>query len=94
LSDKGYSAEFGARPLRRLIQNEVEETLSDGLLSGQFVDNTHVLIDAVDGKLTFTQVNEVSGSADDVTIREVVPAPKMLGEPDHNSPRMIEQMTN
>lgn len=36
LADKGYDPEFGARPLRRLIQNEVEDRLSDGILSGQF----------------------------------------------------------
>ncbi len=36
LATHGYSAEYGARPLRRLIQNQVEDTLSDGILSGQF----------------------------------------------------------
>lgn len=36
LASNGYDPEFGARPLRRLIQNEIEDTLSDGILSGQF----------------------------------------------------------
>ena len=36
LAEKGYDPEFGARPLRRLIQNEVEDRLSDGILSGEF----------------------------------------------------------
>ncbi len=36
IADKGYDPEYGARPLRRLIQNEVEDTLSDGILSGKF----------------------------------------------------------
>jgi ATP-dependent Clp protease ATP-binding subunit ClpC len=36
LADHGYDPEYGARPLRRLIQNEVEDRLSDGILSGQF----------------------------------------------------------
>lgn len=36
LAEKGYDSEFGARPLRRLIQNEVEDALSDGILSGEF----------------------------------------------------------
>jgi ATP-dependent Clp protease ATP-binding subunit ClpC len=36
LAEKGYDVEFGARPLRRLIQNEVEDALSDGILSGKF----------------------------------------------------------
>jgi len=36
IADKGYDPEYGARPLRRLIQNEVEDVLSDGILSGKF----------------------------------------------------------
>jgi ATP-dependent Clp protease ATP-binding subunit ClpC len=36
LGERGYDPEFGARPLRRLIQNEIEDALSDGILSGRF----------------------------------------------------------
>jgi ATP-dependent Clp protease ATP-binding subunit ClpC len=36
LAKEGYDPEYGARPLRRLIQNEVEDALSDGILSGKF----------------------------------------------------------
>jgi ATP-dependent Clp protease ATP-binding subunit ClpC len=36
IADKGYDPEYGARPLRRLIQNEIEDVLSDGILSGKF----------------------------------------------------------
>jgi len=36
LAKEGYDPEYGARPLRRVIQNEVEDTLSDGILSGEF----------------------------------------------------------
>ncbi len=36
LANHGYDPEYGARPLRRLIQNEVEDVLSDGILSGSF----------------------------------------------------------
>ncbi len=38
LADLGYDAEFGARPLRRIIQQKVEDPLSDKLLSGEFHD--------------------------------------------------------
>lgn len=44
LADKGYDAEFGARPLRRLIQNEVEDALSDGILGGRFQIGTVVRV--------------------------------------------------
>ena len=36
LGERGYDAEFGARPLRRLIQTEVEDRLSDAVLAGRF----------------------------------------------------------
>jgi ATP-dependent Clp protease ATP-binding subunit ClpC len=38
LADLGYDAEFGARPLRRIIQQKVEDPLSDRLLSSEFTD--------------------------------------------------------
>jgi len=36
LGEKGYDPTFGARPLRRVIQNEVEDKLSEALLRGEF----------------------------------------------------------
>ena len=53
LSDRGYNFEFGARPLRRVIQNEVEDVLSDAFLSGRFEKGDTVEIDLVEGNLTF-----------------------------------------
>ena len=48
LASNGYNPEFGARPLRRLIQNEVEDRLSDGILSGEFGLASIIRIDADD----------------------------------------------
>ena len=45
LAQHGYDAEFGARPLRRLIQREIEDQLSDAVLSGEFNEGEGVLID-------------------------------------------------
>jgi ATP-dependent Clp protease ATP-binding subunit ClpA len=53
LADEGYNPEYGARPLRRVIQNQVEDALSDGLLAGQFEPGSTILIDCVDDELTF-----------------------------------------
>ncbi|MCY3865759.1 MAG: ATP-dependent Clp protease ATP-binding subunit [Chloroflexi bacterium] len=59
LSENGYSPEFGARPLRRLIQNEVEDRLSDGILSGEFGLASVVRVDMDDdGALTMYTVEE------------------------------------
>lgn len=45
LAELGYDPEMGARPVRRVIQQEVEERLSDGLLAGNFGTGDRILID-------------------------------------------------
>jgi ATP-dependent Clp protease ATP-binding subunit ClpC len=42
---EGYDPDMGARPLRRVIQNKVEDRLSDALLAGDFNDGDTVLVD-------------------------------------------------
>jgi ATP-dependent Clp protease ATP-binding subunit ClpC len=54
LGDKGYDPDYGARPLRRVIQNEVEDVLSDGLLNGKFKPSSKVKIGLEEGKLVFS----------------------------------------
>jgi ATP-dependent Clp protease ATP-binding subunit ClpC len=44
LADLGYDAEFGARPLKRIIQQKVEDPLSDKLLSGEFQNGNSILV--------------------------------------------------
>ena len=57
LAIQGYDAEMGARPLRRTIQNLVEDPLSDGLLAGKFKDGDTINIDVdQDGKITLKTV--------------------------------------
>ena len=61
LAEHGYSVEYGARPLRRLIQNQVEDALSDGILSGKFplASVVQMAVDEV-GELMFERVEEVA----------------------------------
>jgi ATP-dependent Clp protease ATP-binding subunit ClpC len=54
LADQGYDPEFGARPLRRVIQNKIEDALSDGVLSGKFKIGDTVVIDLIEGNLDFS----------------------------------------
>ncbi|MCM3662767.1 ATP-dependent chaperone ClpB, partial [Georgenia satyanarayanai] len=50
LAERGYDPMFGARPLRRLIQSEVQNKLATALLSGNVHDGDTVRVDvAVDG---------------------------------------------
>lgn len=53
LSEKGYDVEMGARPLRRTIQTEVEDKLSELILSGQLESGTTLKIGLSQGKLKF-----------------------------------------
>src|SRR5262249_11289433 len=50
----GYDAAYGARPLKRTIQREVETELARRILKGEVHDGQTVLVDARDGELTFT----------------------------------------
>ncbi len=59
LADQGFDPEMGARPLRRIIQQKVEDPLSDKLLSGEFVDGDSILIEAnPDGEITLEHEGE------------------------------------
>ena len=51
LAEKGYDRHFGARPLRRVIQDNIEDKLSDALLSGHIKPATTVIIDLEDDEI-------------------------------------------
>ncbi|MFN2588802.1 MAG: ATP-dependent chaperone ClpB [Actinomycetota bacterium] len=54
LAEKGYDPAYGARPLKRLIQREIENELALRLLDGTFRDGDAITVDAGAGGLTFT----------------------------------------
>jgi ATP-dependent Clp protease ATP-binding subunit ClpB len=54
LAEKGYDPEFGARPLKRLIQREVQDPLALKLLSGDIREGDVVEVDTGEGGLMFT----------------------------------------
>ncbi len=51
LAELGYDPEMGARPLRRVIQNQVEDQLSDALLAGRFKQGDEIIIEAQDDEV-------------------------------------------
>ena len=53
LAQKGFDPEFGARPVKRVIQREVLNQLSKEILSGNIKTESIVLLDSFDGKLVF-----------------------------------------
>ncbi|MBN1193006.1 MAG: AAA family ATPase, partial [Coriobacteriia bacterium] len=65
LGTKGYDPVFGARPLRRVIQNMLEDQLSEAILRGEFRSGDTIEIDARDDRLVMLAQGEV---------RELLPA--------------------
>ncbi len=64
LAERGHQPEFGARPMRRTIQREVDNRLSRMLLHGELSAGQHVAVDAVDGALTFDLGAPAAAAAD------------------------------
>ena len=56
LVEEGYDPAFGARPLKRLIQQRIADPLAMQILEGTIFDGEHLIVDAVGGELTFTAV--------------------------------------
>jgi ATP-dependent Clp protease ATP-binding subunit ClpB len=57
LAEKGYEPSFGARPLKRLIQREVQDPLAMKLLSGELAEGAKVMVDRDGDGLTFRSPN-------------------------------------
>ena len=54
LAETGYDVKYGARPLRRVIQNRLEDVLADEILKGQIPEGSHVDVKVVNGKVRVT----------------------------------------
>ena len=57
LANKGYDPQFGARPVKRVIQKEVLNELSKEILAGKITADSHILLDAFDDKIVFRNKN-------------------------------------
>ena len=53
LANKGYDPQFGARPVKRVIQKEVLNELSKEILANKITPDSHILLDAFDDKIVF-----------------------------------------
>jgi ATP-dependent Clp protease ATP-binding subunit ClpC len=60
LAEKGFDASMGARPLRRLIQREVEDVLSEKIIDGDLNYGDKLTVDASEGALKFHSDKKVS----------------------------------
>ncbi|GGD25621.1 ATP-dependent chaperone ClpB [Hyunsoonleella pacifica] len=59
LADKGYNPEYGARPVKRVIQKEVLNALSKEILAGKVTTDSIILLDAFDNMLVFRNQSDL-----------------------------------
>ena len=57
ITEKGYDHDFGARPMKRVFQREIQNPLSIGLLEGRFPAGTRVEVFADQGAFQFRSVS-------------------------------------
>ena len=50
LVDEGYDAEFGARPLKRVVQRRIEDRLSEEILLGKIKNGQRVTVEFIQGE--------------------------------------------
>ena len=62
LAKKGFQPEFGARPVKRVIQKEVLNQLSKDILAGKITTDSIILLDAFDDQLVFRNQKDLTGS--------------------------------
>src|SRR5262249_35976476 len=66
LAETGYSADYGARPLRRLIQNKLEDNVSETLLRSKMTPGSTVFVELIEGQIAVrAEVAPVPPASDD-----------------------------
>lgn len=63
LAERGYDHTYGARPLRRIIQNLIEDPLAEGLLESRFASNSTIRVEVEDDLLKLSPVKELALAA-------------------------------
>jgi ATP-dependent Clp protease ATP-binding subunit ClpC len=51
ITDKGYDLEYGARPLRRVIEHEIEDAVAENIIAGKIKDGDKVTVDVSEDKI-------------------------------------------
>lgn len=65
LAAEGYDPAYGARPLRRVIQQKVEDEISEQMIRGEFTVNDTIIVDAKNKKLVFSKESKDNSGSDD-----------------------------
>jgi ATP-dependent Clp protease ATP-binding subunit ClpC len=67
LATEGFDPDMGARPLKRVIQQKIEDPLSDALLGGEFDDGDTILVDIEDDQFTLKRAEGEKSPSEKVT---------------------------
>ncbi|MFG0334742.1 MAG: AAA family ATPase, partial [Maioricimonas sp. JB049] len=57
LGEEGYDPQYGARPLKRVIQNRVQNSLATAILGGEFPEGSKIRVDSQQGEFAFARVD-------------------------------------
>jgi len=74
LAENGYSEAYGARPLRRLIQRKMEDSLAEEILSGKYGPGDVIKVTLEDGKIAFDKAKKKTKKDKDAEIVEEAPS--------------------
>ncbi len=91
--ESGYDPTFGARPLKRAIQRELENPISTKILEAEFADGDRVVADCADGALVFTKEAKpvIEEDIPEVTpVVEAEPEPEIMAEPQPEETNTVE----
>ena len=72
VAKRGYDPQYGARPLRRIVTNLVEDPLSEGLLAGRFIANDKVVVDVQENLLRLRSQREIEETQPDQETEDVL----------------------
>ena len=73
LGESGFDPVYGARPLRREIQQQVENPLAQKILAGEFISGDTVFVDVIDNALVFSKDATIRGTT---LVKQAVPEPQ------------------
>jgi ATP-dependent Clp protease ATP-binding subunit ClpC len=78
LADKGFDADFGARPLQRALQKFLEEPLAEQVLQGNLKEGDELVVDHAEGaeELNFTPVKALPVAESTTSETKALDAPK------------------
>ena len=61
IAERGYDPTYGARPLKRVIQQQIQNPLAVELLKREFAEGSRVKVDCVDGEFAFERIESATG---------------------------------